>query len=246
MFDALIKAIQDSVTPSVLTLRGDAYSSRELHLPPKAVSMSPLHISTLEGLKSYLSSHVKEADLGDEIFPAIHIISPTRVQLVSHYDVNACDRHEILMADCNDILGRTFQFGQWLDQERFIIELQSKFLDEGDRARVLEYIGNISKDNSVQTLDDGVSQSTTVKKALGRVGHEEFENPVSLAPYRTFHEVPQPPSEFVLRMREGRDGVELALFDSEAGRWKLEAIHSIKGWLEQNIALEELGISVIA
>ena len=248
MFDSLIKAIQGSVVPSVVELRGSSYTSKELQLPPSEPSIRPLTTSTLTGLRDWLVDANQLPTIQDTIGEGfcIHVESPTFVKIVSEWDMKARSRHVLMEADCSSIIGNYYKFGQWLDQERFIIELQSKFLDEGDRARVLEYVGNISKDNSIQTQDDGVSQSTTVKKALGRVGHEEFQNPVSLAPWRTFHECEQPYSEFVLRMREGRDGVELALFDSEAGRWKLEAIQFIKQWFEQNLDLEDLDISVIA
>ena len=85
--------------------------------------------------------------------------------------------------------------------------------------------------------DDGfglkVSQvsGTTIKKP------EEFQiNPiVRLAPYRTFTELTQPESRFLLRVR---DGGEMALYEADGGMWKLEAQRNTSDYLREALAEE--------
>jgi len=58
-------------------------------------------------------------------------------------------------------------------------------------------------------------------------------NPVMLAPYRTFPEVEQPASPFVLRLKQGPEGgrPSLALFEADGGKWQLEAVKRVRTYL---------------
>ena len=49
-----------------------------------------------------------------------------------------------------------------------------------------------------------------------------------LTPLRTFYEVEQPTSPFVLRFNED---AEAALFEGDGGAWQLRAVENIKNWL---------------
>jgi hypothetical protein len=87
-----------------------------------------------------------------------------------------------------------------------------------------------------ETVDDTVGQE--VKTARGVVMSERTKvpNPVLLAPYRTFREVTQPESLFVLRLRSGDgDKPRCALFEADGGTWKLEAIQNVATWLRAAI-----------
>ena len=89
--------------------------------------------------------------------------------------------------------------------------------------------GNITSEAKVQTMDDGVSQDVTVKKGIQKEGWEMVPNPVSLAPYRTFSEVDQPESNFVLRVKA--NGPTCALYEADGGAWKAAAMHNIAAYL---------------
>lgn len=66
---------------------------------------------------------------------------------------------------------------------------------------------------------------------MATIGKEAVPNPVYLKPFRTFTEITQPESAFVLRMRES-GGIQVALFEADGGAWKNEAILAIKDYLE--------------
>ena len=79
---------------------------------------------------------------------------------------------------------------------------------------------------------------------IARVEDVPVPNPVELMPYRTFREVTQPTSTFILRLKPGRDGAlpTCALFEADGGAWKLRAIQSIAAYLTENTE----GITIIA
>ena len=62
-------------------------------------------------------------------------------------------------------------------------------------------------------------------------------NPVSLIPYRTFLEVPQPASDFVFRISEGRGGAPaFKLVAADGGLWKSQAVDNVKNYLVKALA----------
>ena len=63
---------------------------------------------------------------------------------------------------------------------------------------------------------------------------------VTLKPFRTFREIEQPESEFILRY-QNRNGIEAALFEGDGGCWKLDAILRIKEWLSDKTEIPVIG-----
>ncbi len=80
--------------------------------------------------------------------------------------------------------------------------------------------------------DDGVSQITTVKQGVASRAKAKAPNPVKLAPYRTFLEVKQPESDFILRLDKNAN---LALFEADGGFWKIQAVRLVKEYLSENL-----------
>lgn len=74
--------------------------------------------------------------------------------------------------------------------------------------------------------DDGVTQ-TVVTKSGAKIGVESMPNPVELAPYRSFREIDQVKSKFLLRYKDGK----FALFDVEGNAWQYEAVKRVAEYL---------------
>jgi hypothetical protein len=141
-------------------------------------------------------------------------------------------------------LGRTFEFDHFYALEDVIISLQTVFGDTKERADLLQLLGTIKDENVRTATDDGITQSVTVKAGIQIVEGKEAPNRVELVPFRTFREIDQPASPFVLRLRQGREGglPTAALFEADGGQWSLTAIASIKAFLEEAIE----GVPIIA
>lgn len=134
---------------------------------------------------------------------------------------------------------RGFPFGQWVDPETFTIDLQRHFVPSDALAAILRVVGNIRDESVRQVQDDGTTQTVRTKQGP-MLAEVDVPNPVSLAPYRTFREVEQPESRFVLRVRKGEEG-ELptcALFLADGGRWKLVAAERVRDWLDARVPKE--------
>ena len=80
-----------------------------------------------------------------------------------------------------------------------------------------------------------MSQRVTAKTGVATVGNANVPNPVALKPFRTFVEVGQPESEFILRLKEG---AQVGLFQADGGAWELNAMANIAEYLEFNLAIE--------
>lgn len=113
--------------------------------------------------------------------------------------------------------------------------LKSKFRMTEDLESIIKLVGNIQDENVTNYNDDGITQKVTTKTGIARVGEVPLPPKVSLVPYRTFIEVGQPKSEFLLRAKKGYDGIEFALFEADGGAWKKEAISNIACYLSDKL-----------
>jgi hypothetical protein len=228
-----VQAIKDSVATTIIEISGEDYTSRPVFVPPAEAKDETLDVHTLSGVIDYLSANI------DEALPAahaIHIVGPSKVNLVSLLDGRP-RRREVLVSAGSDSLG--FRFGQFYSCEEFTVALQSLFVDDGDRAAVLALTGTIKESVVGEFSDDGVTQTVVASAGIARVGEVRVPNPVNLSPYRTFPEVSQPTSPFVLRMKRGLKDGEMpscALFEADGGKWKLAAIENIAKYLRIRIA----------
>lgn len=122
----------------------------------------------------------------------------------------------------------------WCTPPDFFAELDREFHFELDPA---------STDKSAKCAkhftpdDDGVSQQAIIKTGVTTKDAAFVPNPVSLILYRTFLEVPQPASDFVFRISEGRGGAPaFKLVAADGGLWKSQAVDNVKNYLVKALA----------
>lgn len=232
--DKLVEAIQQSTATEIIKVGDISYTTRPVFDPRKpSPQAEPLTINTLSGIVDYLKVNV---DVLDPAALMLHVSSHDKVSLIGDLTEHFRQRETFVLASCENLFRKEFQFGAYYDSENFIIALQSLFLPTPMRDAVLKIVGNIKDETVSNFSDDGVSQSVVAKSGIARVEQVEVPNPVALRPYRTFREVQQPESLFVLRMQKGNGSLpKCALFEADGGMWKLEAIESIKAYLSQNI-----------
>lgn len=196
---------------------------------------SKLTVSTLTGLVDYIKTNVDHLE-GKLL---IQVKSPEEVALYS--PLNA-DREREKYVSAEAILPNNVVYDRFLDTERFNIMLQSAFVDDEDKSKLLKYTALITDDTVKNFGDDGISQKVTVKTGVASVSDAVVPNPVTLAPFRTFPEVEQPESKFIFRMKEGPTA---ALFEADGGAWRNTAILGIKEYLKEALKDNE-NIEIIA
>lgn len=234
--DAAVKAIQDSTKTEIIVVADTPYVTREVFIPPPEPLPDPLAIHTLGGFCDFV---LHEADAGDAF--AIHVVDHKVVRLVGVRQER--QKHRAVFAQAQPVGIPAFSFGQFFDAEEFIIRLQTCFVPSLAVDQILAVVGNISDESVKTAMDDGVSQKVTTRKGISLGEETKVPNPVRLSPYRTFAEIEQPSSLFVLRLRrcEG-DLPDVALFEIGDLAWQLEAIKEIRTFITERVE----GIPVIA
>ena len=104
--------------------------------------------------------------------------------------------------------------------------LQTCFIPSDCRDVVMRVVNNMTEEQSMQVSDDGVTI---------------FKNPAYLRPMRTFTEVEQVESPFVVRFKEGK---RAAIFEADGGQWQVEAVRRVGAYLRER--LKDCNVVVIA
>jgi hypothetical protein len=206
------------------------YTSKPLNLitPPK---ISGINVITLKALADLYRDGFEDINTVSTIF---HVTNETTVEVYDNTSNAYAQRKFYAKASFSDV--KAFAFGTWLDQEAFIIGLQAHFLDSGDRKYILELASKVALNDQLEVTDNGTSQEFVAKSGTALSKTIDIKPRVTLTPYRTFREITQPASEFIFRVRKGRVGPELALFEADGGAWKLTAMASIAEYLKNATA----------
>jgi hypothetical protein len=217
-------------------------SARVKHPGPETLT-----VHTLTGLRDYLTENVDQLKR-EEL--AVHVVSPTRVELLGALLPDTRQRFCYVRAECYDRMAAVqgFQFGRFLSNETMIIALHALFVDLPVRDSVLLTLSSITQSTVRQDEDNGLAQAVATRMGLSMEKMTPIPNPVRLAPFRTFPEVPQPKSPFVLRMKtsENAEQPTVALFEADGGAWRDEATESIRRFLQAELGGLELKIAILA
>lgn len=217
--------------PTVQEIRGETYSDKPLHRINYYPKAEPIKMNTLTSLLEYLTSGI-DIPFDSRFF--VHVQSPTKVSVFSSF---LPDKDRECVVEVTAQIPR-FDFDSFIEHESFCINLQSKFIESDDRALLLKFAGTVEAGSVAEYGDDGISQKATVKTGIASKGEALVPSPVSLKPYRTFFEVPQPESKFIFRMKQDqyKNGIHCALFEADGGAWKNEAMESVKAYLRTMLA----------
>jgi len=226
MIKDAINKILELAGPKTIAVGDFQYAERDL-VPIISPIPDPLIVNTLTGLFGYVVVLAK-GDVGqDSIF--IHVYSPILVNVEGA--LNKEGQRNIYLTARHEL--PTFPFGQWLDTEDFIVKTQTMFVPSDDLDNIVKIVGNMKEESVKTVVDDGVSQEVTTRTGVASVEEVEVKRFLNLKPYRTFLEVEQPLSSFIIRLRQ--PGPTVALFEADGGRWRLECIDNIKNWLQYHL-----------
>lgn len=238
--DAIEKIQEGARLENKVVKIGDHYYSREnLKLVIEADELSPdcFNSNSLCAITEYINKNVNPVEEYSGRRYIIHVDSPTKVILKREQN-EIKSTHELVI--CEAIGGR-FPFNQYILPEDFLIKLQTSFEndDKGNRNNLIAIASNISNKMEDGIVDDGISQTVTVKKGVALKTRETIVNPIVLIPYRTFTEVQQPASPFVFRINADGKEPRCALFDDNSGMWQIEAMENIRNYFRERFADNE-------
>jgi hypothetical protein len=122
------------------------------------------------------------------------------------------------------------QFGRAMSVEAFIVMLRTHFQPTDGVKALIDVFSHIDAQNSVLLSDDGLSQTVTVNRGVRGKEGARIPNPMPLQPHRTFSEVIQPETPFLIRLQGGGNGSlpTVTLTEADMGQWRLAAIANVK------------------
>ena len=232
-----INRIVELATPFTLETRsGHQFCSTYLHeVKPEVELPERYSVDTLEALVKL----IRTEGINHSPLLYVRVDSARRVMVdttYTHQEYAEFSRLPLYEA-VSDVPGITTN--QSMTQEQAVVELQSLYAVTEDRDYLLALLSRIDVNQGVSSVDNGISQEVSVR--TGAVLKEQ--QTVQPIVYRTFLEVEQPASDFLLRLdKEGH----LALYEADGGAWKLEAKRNIAAYLGEQLAdLVERGSVVV-
>lgn len=265
----LVDAIADLVHPEskvhpiyrqqVLVVGDDVYPYADPLLP----APTALQVSTLQAVVDFVACELAQDDLVAAALqqcvempvqmadgtPAdvergvltgrlvVQVVGPAEVRVVSPVVGDQRQQFTYLVAR-PDLPGMVI--GKPLELLPFIIQLQTVFAASLERDALLEYVGGLSTGRTLKIEDDGVSQQVTKQDGVQRISPAQtVRRNWDLAPFRTFHEVEQPGSTYLLRVdgkqMEGYVVPSAALYEADGGAWRVTAIGAVAAWLRSHL-----------
>lgn len=125
--------------------------------------------------------------------------------------------------------------------EEAMIALRTRFQPTADTEYALKLLSDITTGAKITYNDNGIATSVVTKKGIDLQANAAIRPIVKLRPYRTFQEVEQPESQFLIRVNERG----ISFIEADGGMWKLTARNTIKKYLEAALEAETADSAVV-
>ena len=114
------------------------------------------------------------------------------------------------------------------------IALRTRFQETNDTIYAMKLLSDICCGAKVVYNDNGIATTVTTQKGVALQSNEQIRPIITLKPYRTFQEVEQPESIFLIRVNERG----ITFTEADGGMWKLAARQTVKKFLEEQLSQE--------
>lgn len=249
MDGSAVKAIAELEDENKIIEIGDQkFSRKSFSLVYHDPRPEPLVGSSLKGLLDYIREN---RDTLEYSMLMVQVVNFSEVRLLSSPSGPSKNRTTHFIAKLDKELP-TFPFDSYLEQEEFVIKINALFDITEDRAKVVMLASKVAAQDKITGEDDGLAQNVSITKGVSgaATGEVTTRGWYVLKPYRTFRDLEQPESAFILRLRENNGKVpRIALFDAQGEIWRHDAIEAIKNFLIAGLVDDEgngIDIPVIA
>lgn len=235
MLAKLIDKIVTLKETKTFEINGQTYADAPLtRIPPHVDRPECIRVSGLDGICKLIRTELAKIDTVVMVQAKSHNTVEVMTTYLPDFSRNILYRAE---ADAPGL--RTGFRGR----EAALIELRSLFIPNEGTAYLLDLLSKMTDENKVSTNDNGVTQTVEARQGVALNAMVEVKPRVMLRPFRTFLEVEQPESEFLLRV-DADEGI--GFFEADGGIWKLEAKRNIADYFNTNLTdLIEAGKVVI-
>lgn len=228
MLKEAIKEIERMSAPTIHEVEGSIFSNQELvHVMDKKPMPRCIDLTGLDSICKMVRCEAEHVGL--QIF--IQVKDYHNVSVFTALDDDE-DRLYLYKCAADTPAVTTDRF---MAYEKAVIELRSLYIPNEGTKYLLQLLSSISNESKVTSSDNGVTQQVEARSGIALNSMVKIEPRVTLQPFRTFIEVEQPASEFLLRINERG---EIGFFPADGGVWKLEATRNVAGYFET--ALKDL------
>lgn len=124
-----------------------------------------------------------------------------------------------------------------------MIALRTRFQATPDSEYALKLLSDITAGSKITLNDNGIATSVVSRSGVALQTNTPIRPIITLKPYRTFQEVEQPASQFLIRVSERG----ITFVEADGGMWKLAARKTVRDYLAEKLAPEiEAGLVAIA
>lgn len=168
---------------------------------------------------------VKTEAIGRESGSPLYITIPTHTEVRCFAQIDPKQREmrqNYYVAKATDVPG--WDDSVKLGFEEAQIALRTRFQHTNDTEYALKLLSDISTGAKVIYNDNGIATTVTTQKGVALQTNSQIKPLLYLRPYRTFQEVAQPESLFLIRVNER----SISFTEADGGMWKLKARETVK------------------
>lgn len=233
MLKAAIEKIQSLCKPEIREIQGVFYTIQDdgvyLQIKPDLEIPDTITLNSLDALVQMVKTEaVNQLDL-------LYITIPDHKSIRCFSRPSKCARNQRLFpfsVMATDVPG--WEPKVQLPFEEAMIALRTRFQPTADTDYALKLLSDITTGSKITYNDNGVATSVVTKKGVDLQANAAIRPIISLRPYRTFQEVDQPASQFLIRINERG----ISFIEADGGMWKLAARQAVKDYLSQKLAAE--------
>lgn len=225
MLKEFVNRLMELAAPTTVEVDGSVYSNQELvHIQDKKPMPRCIDLTGLDSICKMVRNEAEH--VGQQIF--IQVKDYRNVSVFTSLDSDE-DRLYLYKCAADTPVVSTDRF---VDYEKAVIELRSLYIPNEGTEYLLQLLSSISNESKVTSTDNGVTQKIEAKSGIALNSMVTVKPRVTLQPFRTFIEVAQPASEFLLRINERG---EIGFYQADGGVWKLEATRNVAAYFEEKL-----------
>ena len=240
MLKEFIEHIQNTTQPQIRVVEGATFAITAdgvaKEILPTIFHLDPLPLNSLDAMVKLVRTEASNMDTPLYITIPDHMT----VRCFGQPDVAARYFRQVYYeAMATDVPGWSEKVTLGFEEAQ--IALRTRFQETQDTLYAMKLVSDISLGAKVIFNDNGIATTITTQKGVALQTNEQIRPLVKLRPYRTFQEVEQPESIFLIRISERG----IAFIEADGGMWKLKAREVVKAHLEDKLSAEVEGGSVI-
>lgn len=240
MLKEFIEHIQNTTQPQIRVVEGATFAITAdgvaKEILPTIFHPDPLPLNSLDAMVKLVRTEASNMDTPLYITIPDHMT----VRCFGQPDVAARYFRQVYYeAMATDVPGWSEKVTLGFEEAQ--IALRTRFQETQDTLYAMKLVSDISLGAKVIFNDNGIATTITTQKGVALQTNEQIRPLVKLRPYRTFQEVEQPESIFLIRISERG----IAFIEADGGMWKLKAREVVKAHLEDKLSAEVEGGSVI-